>query len=130
MQRPCRESGAAGVTRPDDDRAAHHGTHHHPHDYEYLGVTESTDARWPGSNGPTVSPICEEMLVDTASATMGDGVTLDAFGVANGPSAWAAGDRRVDRFAVAVAQGFPVRIAGSITGDWEPAGLPGDGFTT
>ena len=101
-----------------------------PHDYEYLGVTESTDARWPASNGPTVSPICEEMLLDRASATTVDGVTLDAFGVAAGPSAWAAGDRRVDCFAVAAQQGFPVRVTGSITGDWEPAGLPGDGFTT
>jgi Septum formation len=101
-----------------------------PHDYEYVGEVASPDGPWPGSPGPTVSPACEAMLTDTASTTRRDSVTLEVFAVATGTAAREAGDRRVACFAIGVQDGFPVRIAGSVAGLWEPAGVPEDGFTT
>jgi hypothetical protein len=99
-----------------------------PHDFEYRGEVSELAGEWEAA-GETAAGDCDALLRAAASETAEDGVTLGVVASTTGPSAWAQGDRRAACFAVAEQAGFPVRIAGSVGGDWEPAGVPGDGLT-
>ncbi len=99
-----------------------------PHDFEYLGEVAALDGEWDAA-AETATGQCEDLLRAAASVTAEDGVALGVVAATTGPSSWAEGDRRAACFAVAEQAGLPVRIAGSIGGDWEPAGMPGDGLT-
>ncbi len=92
-----------------------------PHDFEYLGEVAALDGEWEAA-AETAAGQCDDLLRAAASETAEDGVTLGVVAATTGPSSWAEGDRRAACFAVAEQAGLPVRIAGSISGDWEPAG--------
>ncbi len=99
-----------------------------PHDFEYLGEVAALAGEWEAA-GETAAGHCEDLLRAAASETAQDGATLGVVASTTGPSAWAEGDRRAACFAVAHQAGLPVRIAGSVAGEWEPAGVPGGGLT-
>ena len=99
-----------------------------PHDFEYLGEVAALGGRWEAA-ADAAGRRCQDLLEATASPREVDGVTLGVFTQTTGPSAWASGDRRAACFAVADQAGLPVRIAGSVAGEWEPAGVPGGGLT-
>jgi hypothetical protein len=99
-----------------------------PHDFEYLGEVDALDGRWEAA-GETAAGRCHDLLDAVADVTAEDGVELGVVASTTGPAAWADGDRRAACFAVAEQGGLPVRIAGSVGGDWEPAGVAGEGRT-
>ena len=95
-----------------------------PHDFEYLGEVAELDREWEAA-GETAAGQLRGPAARRGERDRRGRRTLGVVAATTGPSSWAEGDRRAACFAVAEQAGLPVRIAGSIGGDWEPAGCPG-----
>ncbi|MGD2051493.1 MAG: septum formation family protein [Acidimicrobiia bacterium] len=103
------------------------------HDSEYLGSVEmeaGSDEPYSESLVVTLADTaCRALLAGAADPP--DGVTLDVFGEPPGPLAWADGDRTADCRAVAVDDGVPQLVIGSVTEEgWRVVAPVGDDAVT
>jgi hypothetical protein len=103
------------------------------HDSEYLGSVEmeaGSDEPYSESLVVTLADTaCRALLAGAADPP--DGVTLDVFGEPPGPLAWSDGDRTADCRAVAVDDGVPQLVIGSVIEEgWRVVAPVGDDAVT